>query len=557
MNYKKTGKMEKKFLLISSIFLFVVLFSIVNVQATVPISNLPISIPLNCGESYYNSFQLTGENIIVTPKALSSTFTGYTMGVTYHPASKIIYILFSQTSACSLGNATFSFEISTDGVPITKSIILEVSEDLWDLGTIAVNKGKRIDIGTIAHIGILEISDTSVQYLLSGCGTTDQGLLNEGDTLKRICSGEEIEIKLEKSYGTPFDFAEFKIFSSESGLILTSTNETEGVDSSECVLGIDTLGATVKRGSVFAFNTINANSGKYESGVIVNVLDQAGDLTPLSGTSDNTGFFSKRIHEDYKQDLLIKLFKEGCEPTNKVILFEQSYDDYISTKAEEEGAYQLVLNMSAKYEMKAISGTIKNSLDEVMGEVEVKITKPDNTVLTVQTNAKGVFSFTPIAIGVYKLQGGKDDYKSTELVSIEVYQNKQYLIVIKVNGEQKSEYKKGDRLSFELRNENNTLLPLTVDATFAGLPLRFISGISDSVTFEDTTTLVIAATEGYTLQQLQLIAKETNWKNLFYWGGIVVGLIILLFIILLIIKKTKGGSGKAPREMEIQLGGGE
>ncbi len=38
----------------------------------------------------------------------------------------------------------------------------------------------------------------------------------------------------------------------------------------------------------------------------------------------------------------------------------------------------------------------------------------------------------------------------------------------------KADYKKGDRISFELRDMNNTLIPLSIEnATFAGLPLSF------------------------------------------------------------------------------------
>jgi len=543
----------KKFLLFSLVFLFL----ITCVQA-LPISSLPTTISLNCGEAYYETFDLSsGINNTLIPGILSSTNLGYIMGITPtvyqngYPTK--MYLSFFQTSSCSTGTSTFTFELNGE----TKSIILEVSEDLWNLGTIAVSKGKRIDVGNIAHLGVLEVSDTKVQYILSGCGTTQQGLLNEGETLEAVCSEEVINIDLKNSYGDPFNFAEFEIFSSEAGLILTSSNESV-VDSSECVLGIDTLGATVKRGSVFAFNTINTVTGKYEPNVIVNVLDQAGDLTPLSGTSDNTGFFSKRIHEDYKQDLLIKLFKEGCEPTNKVILFETSYDDYIKAKGEEEGATQLVLNMSAKYEMKAISGTIKNGLNEVVEGVEVKITDPSNNIIIIQTNSVGVFTWTPVVVGTFSLQGGKNDYTSTDLISVEVYQNKNYLIVIKVNGEQASEstYKTGQKISIELRDENNTLIPLSVDATVGGLPLKILSGISDSFTFEDTSTLVIPAVDGYTTQTIALNKKENNLGTILYWIGIIIGIIVALFVLGLIIRKFKGGE-KQSQKMEFQLGGGE
>jgi len=544
--------MKKQILL----FGLVLLFLIVGVQAAEPISNLPTSISLNCGESYSNSFSLTGTNITITPGTIGSTI-GYEMSVMLHPISKVIYLSFFQSGVCSGGSSTFTFKIDSDGTEVTKSIELEVSEKLWNLGEITASKGKRIDIGGIAHFGILEVSNTQVQYILSGCGTTEQGLLEEGNKLEAVCSGEAVEINLKNSYGDPFNFAEFEIFSSEAGLILTSSNETIA-DSSECVLGLDTLGAKVKRGNIFAIKTINANTGKFVDSVAVTILDQQGELSPIAGVSTNIGFFSERLHEEYLQDIIVQLEKEGCEPSTQVILFEKSYDDYKKAKEDKEGASQLVLNMSARYELGAISGTIKNVLNEVIEGVDVKITKPDSSVIIVQTDTNGLFTWTPDVIGTYKIQGGKDDYESTDLVSIEVFQNKQYLIVVKVDGKQPSKpyYKKGDKISFELRDENNTLLPLTIDATFAGVPLMFVGGISDEVIFEDTSILLIPSIGGYTEQQLQLIAKKTNWTTIIYWIGIIIGVIILLGTIIAIIRKVKRGSGgNAPQKMEFQLGG--
>ncbi|MEK0338322.1 MAG: carboxypeptidase-like regulatory domain-containing protein, partial [Nitrosopumilus sp.] len=245
-----------------------------------------------------------------------------------------------------------------------------------------------------------------------------------------------------------------------------------------------------------------------------------------------------------------------CEPSTQVILFDRSYDDYKLAKEEEQGAYQLVLNLSGRFEMKELSFTVKNALDEVVEGVKVKITKPDNSVFEVQTDSTGLFKWTPDVIGMWKIQGGKDNYESTRLNEIEIFQSQQYLIVIKVNGKQKAEYKSGDRLTFELRDINNTLIPLTIDATFAGLPLRFISGISDDIIFEDTSTLIIPATEGYIEQSLQLTAKKANWSNVLWTIGIIIAIIVVLVLVVAIVRKVKG-SEKPTRKMEFQLGEGE
>ena len=430
--------------------------------------------------------------------------------------------------------------------------------------TYYLREGKKFTISNGGDIDfhLLEVGSTSISYILEGCDDSNQ-IMNDDDILEATCGMENLRVEIDELI-PDFGLAGFKIFFSNPSLVLSqSESDTSDINESTCILGIDTLGATVKRGSVFAFNTINTVTGKYEKSTIVNILDQAGDLTPLSGTSDNTGFFSKRIHEDYEQDLLIKLFKDGCEPTNKVILFEQSYDDYISAKADEEGGTNLVLNMSARYEMKAISGTIKNELNEVVEGVNVKITRPDSSIITVLSNTLGLFTFTPIIVGDYQIQGGKDDFKSTALVTIEVYQNKQYLIVIKVDGEQPTDatYRTGDRITIELRDENNTLVPMSLDATMGGVPLKFISGISDTFTFTDTTTLVIPAKDGYTAQSVSFPKKTSNVSGWIYWVLIGIGVIVALGIIGRIIKKRGVGGGGTPGQpkqtMQFQLSKGE
>ena len=553
----------KKQILFSLMFLFL----IVGVQAVTIISISPPTLPnvsIGCGEIVMVDLKLSlnDENFSVgwqTKYSLTGLVASFektdfsVVGV----GDRHLIIYYSTQSNCGMGTQTRTLNIGDKTYPIT----VTVKEDLYPLNDghpFTLEEGEKFSIGNTIHFNLLEVGSNFVDYSLEGCGSSDDKLY-KGDVLDKICGTERLGVEIDEILGGESVATFYISFSTESLELTKSSSDANGdTDSSECVLGIDTLGATVKRGSVFAFNTINTNGGKYEPGVIVNVLDQAGDLTPLSGTSDNTGFFSKRIHEDYEQDLLIKLFKDGCEPTNKVILFQTSYDDYKLAKGEEEGGFQLVLNMSARYELGAISGTIKNVLNEVIEGVEVKITQPDGAIITVQTGANGLFSWTPTTTGTFLLQGGKDDYESTDLVSIEVFQDKTYLIVIKVNGEQKAEYKKNDRINFELRDANNSLLPLSVVATFGTLPLNFVSGISDTVNFETTSVLTIPTVEGYLAQTITLSEKTTNFPKILVWvlGAIMV--LVFLVVVVAVIRKRRGYSGgeKPPQQMEVQLGEG-
>ncbi len=540
------------------LFLVSILLFLTTVSAFSPTS--PAEVSLDCGD--YTSLIILGVNSNASDIA-NTIFahppkTGVEVGfdfkhITDGGKTLKVYI-FTDAQYCTPGTTHTEFNIGSENYRIN----IEVLKEEYSLGEKLISTNEALNIGQDISFGVLGIGDGSVHYILQGCqSVSEEDTMT--DEISKTCSGN-IDLRVKLLFTLPelgTGVAKFEVFSSEPSFILTKSNQSiDNGDSSECVLGIDTLGAKVKRGSVFAFNTINSNSGKYEDNVIINVLDQAGDLTPISGTSDNTGFFSKRIHEDYKQDLLIKLFKDGCEPTNKVILFEQSYDDYKLAKDSEQGALQLVLNVSGRFVMgTAISWTVTNALGEVVDGVDVKITKPDSVSLIVTTDASGVFSWTPDMIGLWKVQGGLDNYESTKLNEIEIFQDKTYLIVVKVNGEQKGEYKKNDRINFELRDVNNSLIPLTIDSTFAGLPLRFISGISDTITFEGTSALTIPAVEGYIEQTITLTEKTTNWTNILWGIGIAIGVIVILFLIGAVIKKKRGmGSGKPPQQMEIQMG---
>lgn len=549
----------KKLLLFSLVFLFL----IGSVQALPSISTLPPNISLECGNNYNEAFSLDGtqnNNITFKTQGAGSSY--------FMTLEKILNTLrvsfFQMGTSCSIGSSTFSFKL--DGV--LYEIELVITDTLFQLKQgFPLLEGQKFSIGNTIHFNLINVGNGFVDYSLEGCGSLDELTLYYGNVLDKICGTERLEVEIDEILGG--EVATFNIsFSSPSLNVQKSDSDTNDGSPSGCKLGLDTLGAKIKRGNIFAIKTIDINKQQTISNVIVTIIDPAGELPPIVGESSNIGFFSERLHEDYVMEyLIVQLEKEGCEDEAGAIkYFEMSYDDYKKAKGEEEGAFQLVLNMSERYEMKAISGTIKNALDEVVEGVEVKITDPSNNIITVQTNANGLFTFTPVVVGTFQLQGGKDDFQSTDLISIEVFQNKQYLIVIKVNGEQKAEYKKGDKLSFELRDENNTLLPLTIDATFAGLPLKFISGISDTVTFEDTSALVIPAIEGYAEQSLELTAKKTNWAKWLYWIVGILGVIALFIIIVLIFKKFKGSSGlpkfpkkggipKALQGAEINLGG--
>lgn len=539
------------------LFILMLMFSIVGVQAiSLPsITTLPSNISLECGVNYNEVFQLDGTKNNTITNVIQGTGSSYFMTLNDVGINSLRVSIFYIGFSCSTGISTFGFNL--DGVPY--EIELNVVEDLYQLydgKPYPLAEGQKFSIGNTIHFNLLDVGSNFVDYSLEGCGDSEEERLYMGGVLEKICGTERLGVEIFEILGS--DSATFNIsFSTQSLTLSKSYSDSSDTNPSGCKLGFSTLG-TVERERLITIKVVDEHKNNlYTPGAIVTITDLSGGMSVKRGTTDTTGIYTTLIGSDAQGPLLIQLEKEGCEAYSDQIQFEKSYQTYKLEKEEEEGATQLVLNMSAKYEMKAISGTIKNVLNEVVEGVEVRITNPDNSIITVQSNSNGVFTWTPVAIGTYKLQGGKDDYESTDLVSIEVFQNKQYLIVIKVEGEHKSEYKKGDRITFELRDENNSLLGLSLDATFAGVPLRFVSGISDPVTFEATSTLVVPSINGYLAQTITLNEKATNWSSVLWIFGIIIAIIVVLILVVAVMKKVKGssGGGQPQQKMEFQLGG--
>jgi len=543
----------KKQILFSIVFLLL----IVNVSAISFSPTLPSQIDLRCEENYNTRFSSTSGDITnLSLGTISSSTINYFMSV-MQVSSDAIYVSFQPTGDCRPGSSTFTFTINGE----QKSFNINVVEDLWNLFGEGEEKiifeNERLNIGSAIGISVIDVGDV-VTYKLTGCdGSNNREVIEKGSSKDYECGEEKIIIDLIRTFSS-IDAASFRVFASNNWMTsITQSNETY-YDESECVLGLDTLGAKVKRGNIFAIKTINANSGKFVDKVAVMILDQQGELSPISGESSNIGFFSERLHEEYLQDLIVQLEKDGCEPSTQVILFERSYDDYKTAKQEEDGAYQLVLTLEPRYEMSiAISNTIKNALGIGVDGATIRITKPDNSYFDITADASGVFSTTPDQVGKWKFQASKDDYTPSNVSEIEVFQNKQYLIRIKVDGKSDfTKYRKGDMITFSLF-ENETIIPLTIDGTFAGLPINFIDGISNQVELKETSTLSIPAIKGYTAQSITLEIKEFNWSNVGWSIGIIIGIVILIIIIVLIIKKVKGGGSFSSRSIPKAIAGAD
>jgi len=362
---------------------------------------------------------------------------------------------------------------------------------------------------------------------------------------------------LEDSFEEPFGFAKIGVLSSEPGFAVSLGDDDSSGDG-ECILGLDTLGAKVKRGNLFAIKTININNNKAVPKVSVMVLDQTGDLNAINAESSNTGFFNERLHSDYQQGLIVQLEKEGCEPSTQIIEFDLTYNDYLKDREKEEDRKKLKFNLEESYNSnQEIKSTVTNMLDEAVVDVQIKLTKPDGATFEVENSLEdGSFVFTPDEMGIWKIQGTRDNYESTELIELNIMSS-DYVIVKTVDGKEKFEFKKGDIIIFEIKNEEDEIIPLTFEADIGGESVSFLDGVSEEYTFEKEERLEIPQVGGYEEYSITLRKDSIKWGSWIFWICIIIGLVIIILIIRKIIKKRKGGSGVAPKQVQFELQPGQ
>ena len=527
---------------ITTIICMMALLNIGLASAYLISPTIPSSISLNCEENYNQEFIITpesGEEISLTPMVISDD--NMQMAITYISSTNHFYISLFQTSTCIQGDKHFSFKINDD----VKNIGVNVSADLFELGSITLSEGRSMDIGGKIEFSVLTSGDDTLRYMIE-CDTIKEGILDVGESYNIICNGESFRFELEDSF-SDLDASIIKVFSSESGYAITKTDTN--INNAECILGIDTLGAKVKRGNIFAIKTINSNNNHYVDGVSVTVLDQTGEESPISGVSSNIGFFSERLAEEYEQDIIVQLEKEGCEPYTNVILFERSYSDFIEDKTEEELAKTLKLDMDSLFimgqETTAIVTNLKGSAIET---AIVKLTKPDDTTFEIITSESGVIKFTPEVVGLWKIQVTKDNYETSDLYEIQSISG-EYDIIALVDGDEKNRFNKGDKIVFELRDSDEHIVTLDVEAEYGNDNVEFVQGISEEVEFVNDYELTIPEINGYDEEDYKTRKVEGN--SFIYWI-LAIAAIIIIFILF---SRAKGSNGKKKaNKMEVQLG---
>ncbi len=529
--------------LIAGIFiLFLITFAGASTQ-----NDIPTSIALKCSETYSRSFDFNEDINLTTGIMTSANTIQYVMALTKTTGDQVLQISFFPESSytCYAGSSKFTFEANEEFYEIW----VNITEDLWDLGDYTLKKGETLNIGNSARFKVTTVGEYNAIYSLDGCNVDRDDFLDVGHYFDEICEDETLRFWLDNSF-PDLNAIKVSIFSSEPGFSVSkdSSDYLEG----ECLLGLDTMGAKVKRGNIFAIKTINANSNKAIPGVSVTIIDQTGESSPISGQSSNIGFFSERLHEDYPEDLIVQLEKDDCEPSTQIIQFEQSYNDFLESKESEENKKTLKIDLNGTYNSGVeIISTVTNFVDEAIEGVKVKITKPDGTFFeTDKTLEDGIFKFTPEEMGIWKLQASKDQFTSSKLILIEVL-SQDYILIGEVNGVERVNlrFKNGEEIVFIILDNNNTVIPLTFDAEYGNEVLSFVEGESEPVIFNGEASLKIPAIGGY--EEEEYIIKKT--KGLGWWWVLIgVGLCLIILIVIWLFKR-KGGKIK-DKPMQIQLG---
>jgi len=509
---------------------------------------IPTSINLKCGESDNYEFGITSASTEEMEVKLGVQGYAHVNFIPYY-YNGILKIHLSQTGSCLTDTKYFKFFIANQTVDSEVEYIIDVNvtEDLWELGSVTIKEGEKVTVGGLVDFSLLTAGEDNILFLIDGCDEIIDDFLNVGESVETICEDEKIKFFVESSY-VDLDASRIQIYSSEPGYNLVKSESTAQSDG-ECELGLDTLGAKVKRGNIFAIKTINIKTNKVVSNVDVMILDQSGELSPINGLSSNTGFFNERLHEEYEQDLVVELSKEDCEPSTQVILFEKSYNDYLTDKENKANSKTLNITLEENYKSgKEYSFKVVNLLGESIDGAEVKFTNPlgDNEVKKSDSFGKVNFTFTP---GTWKIQVGKSDYESSELMQIMVVSS-QYTIVALVREKEVSYFKKGDKVIFELRDENDTIVPRTVLAQIGDDELRFVEGISEDFEFIENIELKILEGEGY--EEVWMNLKKKSWGLKWLWW--VTAIIFIIIVIIIIIIKLSRGKPRIPKTHPGEMG---
>lgn len=535
--------MEKKRSgIVVALFLCVFLISL---SLAIISPSIPNEITLKCGDSYYQTFNFN-EDIDLVHGISTSASINYNMLPSQNNNYLTIQLAPSPGYTCRQGDANFTFTANN----ISYNIMVRITEDLWHLENITLEEGEMITVGGVAEFSISTVGDDIIFFTLEGCDDdVYDTVLDVGSFHEAICDGEVVRFEVLHSWES-VGIGEISIFSSESGWNVVKGRSTVG-EEGDCELGLDTLGGKVKRGNIFAINTINIIDNKKVKGATVTILDQTGELSAINGVSDNTGFFSKRLHEGYTENLIVQLDKDGCEPNTQIILFEKTYNDYVDNKNKEKNSKTLNFTIQSDYKSgENLSSRVTNLLGDAIENAEVKITSPSDVSSTIKTNFDGSFSITLDEAGIWKIQVGKTDYISSELIEFEVTSS-EFIIVALVDGKVKINFKEGDEIIFEMRDENGSIVTRTVTAMFGDDQIEFIDGVSSEVVFNERIDLVVPSGGGYEEYEMTLKVKESKIK---IWH-IILGIVILIIIAVVIAFFSKKGSKTKPKSGEIGFSG--
>jgi len=524
---------------VSLILCLIIFFSINNVSAYESYEDIPSNISLKCGESYSEIFNFPEE--VIYSLGTSDGLVNYQMALTKTSSNYVQISLFPKPNYfCQQGQSHFQFTIND----VIYNISLNVTADDWDLGTFTLSEGESINVGSLVNFKIQTTDNGKIRFILAGCGNNKDDFLADGQDIQINCEGESIKFFLENSFASPFKFSKIKVYSSEPGFQVIKNGVINEVNDSECVLGLNTLGVQIKRGNLLAITTINSNTGKYEPNVIVRVLDQAGELEPINGVSDNTGYFGQRLSELYKQDLVVKLEKDGCEPYTKVLSFDKSYNDYLEDKETEENKNSLKI-IFEENSINKIKGQVTNKENETIGDAKVKITSPSSVSSEILSDSNGFFEYNVEELGEYKIQVGKESYKSSELYNMTI-KSEDYIVIFVVDGIEKRELKKGDIVNFKIYDDEDNVLPLNFEAKIDGKTIKFLDGVSEDYTFNGETKLEIPSVGGYEEKNIWINEEKKDLTIVYIF--IAVGILVILILFL-----TKNKNKKVFSPMEVQL----
>lgn len=326
----------------------------------------------------------------------------------------------SEETGSEIVNVTFTGERNNTDVSATTELEIVVEEPLTELFSGWVNEEQQFSTGGETYM----INDIETSVFLEGLN--QQEYEAQTDELTELDNDEHIEVHqtiTSDVLGTENSVAEFTVYSEDEDASF-ELSELETVQECELDLELRT-GSQLNRGQQNIFATVDQETSESVPEVEVIITQQDGGEVVDTFITDDFGRHTYTMPEQVESDSLIFTFEylgdepefEDCDPNERVIEFDQTYEDWL------EGEESFQLDMEINETMKNygemygnITGQAFNQEGEEVENPVLEVEGPQDEEVQVSGST---FNYQPPETGEYEVRLSKSGYLESEWQTVD------------------------------------------------------------------------------------------------------------------------------------------